>query len=75
MDNRENCLLPQRCEHCKYTAEHTVQYKNKRIPPYTFYCTAEKKHVRIIGNKFHWAGISPDFCLKRKEAENAENKG
>lgn len=65
----DNCILPTRCEYCKYTGEHTVQYKNKKIPPYTFYCTAEKKHVRIIGNKFYSAGISPDFCPKRKEAD------
>lgn len=69
MDNRENCLLPIRCEHCKYTAEHTVQYRGRRISPYTYYCTAERR-VRILGTRFDWVGESPDFCLKRKEAAN-----
>lgn len=67
MNNRESCLLPTRCEHCKYTAEHTVQYRGKRIMPYTYYCTAERR-VKTIGTRFDWAGISPDFCPKRKEA-------
>lgn len=69
MDVRENCLLPIRCEHLKYTAEHTVQYRGKRIKPYTYYCTANKR-VRILGTRFDWVGESPEDCPLRKEAAN-----
>lgn len=64
MDNRENCLLPIRCEHLKYTGEHTVHYRNKVMKPYTYYCIAEKR-VRTVGTRFNWVGECPEFCPKR----------
>lgn len=69
MDNRENCLLPIRCEHLKYTGEHTVHYRNKVVKPYTYYCIAEKR-VRTVGTRFDWVGKSPEDCPMRKEVAN-----
>ena len=67
MDNRENCLLPIRCEHLKHTGDRPVHYRNKVVKPYTFYCIAEKR-VRTDGTPFNWMGECPEFCPKRKEA-------